>query len=224
MDNPIRRAILGRMEQDVIIVGGGLNGPALALALAQGGLRVTVVDARPADLRAEVGFDGRAYALAIASRRLLEVIGVWALVGAKAQPMVKIVASDGHAGQGASPFVLAFDSAEIEEGPMGFMLEDRHLFAGFQAAMVAAGVRVLHGETVVSQGVGEVVLASGTVLRAALVVGCDGRTSGVAARAGIRRTGWGYGQTALVTAVSHAIGALGRVAAAGGAFVVHCLE
>ncbi len=205
MDNPDRCAILGRMEQDVIIVGGGLNGPALALALAQGGLRVTVVDARPADLRAEVGFDGRAYALAIASRRLLEVIGVWALVGAKAQPMVKIVASDGHAGQGASPFVLAFDSAEIEEGPMGFMLEDRHLFAGFQAAMVAAGVRVLHGETVVSQGVGEVVLASGTVLRAALVVGCDGRASGVAARAGIRRTGWGYGQTALVTAVSHTL-------------------
>ena len=203
MDNPDRCAILGRMEQDVIIVGGGLNGPALALALAQGGLRVTVVDARPADLRAEVGFDGRAYALAIASRRLLEVIGVWALVGAKAQPMVKIVASDGHAGQGASPFVLAFDSAEIEEGPMGFMLEDRHLFAGFQAAMAAAGVRVLHGETVVSQGVGEVVLASGTVLRGSLVVGCDGRTSGVAARAGIRRTGWGYGQTALVTAVRH---------------------
>lgn len=87
---------------------------------------------------------------------------------------------------------------------MGFMLEDRHLFAGFQAAMAAAGITVLHGETVVSQGVGEVRLASGTVLRAALVVGCDGRGSGVAARAGIRRTGWGYGQTALVTAVSHA--------------------
>ena len=192
------------MEQDVIIVGGGLNGPALALALAQGGMRVTVVDARPAVVRVEVGFDGRAYALAIASRRLLQVIGVWQRVGGLAQPIVKIVASDGHAGQGAAPWFLAFDSAEIEEGPMGFMLEDRHLFAGFQAAMAAAGITVLHGETVVSQGVGEVRLASGTVLRAALVVGCDGRGSGVAARAGIRRTGWGYGQTALVTAVSHA--------------------
>ena len=203
MDNPDGCAILGRMEQDVIIVGGGLNGPALALALAQGGLRVTVVDARPADLRAEVGFDGRAYALAIASRRLLGAIGVWGLVGAKAQPIVKIVASDGHAGQGASPWVLAFDSAEIEEGPMGFMLEDRHLYAGFQAAMAAAGIAVMFGETVVSQGVGEVVLASGRVLRASVVVGCDGRGSGIALRAGIRRTGWGYGQTALVTAVSH---------------------
>ena len=35
-------------DTDILIVGGGLNGPALALALAQGGLRVTVVDARPA--------------------------------------------------------------------------------------------------------------------------------------------------------------------------------
>jgi len=159
MDNPSACAILGRMEQDVIIVGGGLNGPALALALAQGGMRVTVVDARPAQVRAEVGFDGRAYALAIASRRLLQVIGVWDRVGGLAQPIVKIVASDGHAGQGASPWFLAFDSAEIEEGPMGFLLEDRYLFAGFQAAMAAAGITVLHGETVVSQGVGEVTLA-----------------------------------------------------------------
>ena len=196
------------MEQDVIIVGGGLNGPALALALAQGGLRVTVVDARPAEARAEVGFDGRAYALAIASKRLLGAIGVWGSVADLAQPIQKIVASDGRAGQGASPWFLTFDAAEIEEGPMGFMVEDRHLYAAFQAAMRLPGITVLSGESVVSQAVSgagvEVVLASGAVLRAAVLVGCDGRGSGVALRAGIRRTGWGYGQTALVTAVSHA--------------------
>ena len=48
------------MDTDIVIAGGGLNGPALALALAQGGFRVTVVDARPAPDRAEAGFDGRA--------------------------------------------------------------------------------------------------------------------------------------------------------------------
>ena len=71
MDNPARWAILKRMERDadILIVGGGLNGPALGLALAQGGLRVTVIDARPAPARAEAGVDGRAYALAIAGRR-----------------------------------------------------------------------------------------------------------------------------------------------------------
>ena len=197
------------MEQDVIIVGGGLNGPALALALAQGGLRVVVVDARPAMARAGVGFDGRAYALAIASRRLLGAVGVWDLVAGKAQPILKIVASDGHAGQGAAGFFLTFDADEIEEGPMGFMLEDRFLYAGLLAAMQGTpGITLLPGESVVAQEVTgsgvAVTLASGAVLRASVLVGCDGRGSGVAARAGIRRTGWGYGQTALVTAVRHA--------------------
>ena len=196
------------MDYDVLIVGGGLNGPALALALAQGGLRVAVVDARPAGTRAEVGFDGRAYALAIASKRLLQAVGVWGAVADKAQPILKIVASDGHAGEGAAPFFLTFDADEIEEGPMGFMLEDRYLYAGLLAAMEAAGVTLLSGESVVAQevtGFGvAVTLASGAVLRSSVLVGCDGRGSGVATRAGIRRQGWGYGQTALVTAVSHA--------------------
>lgn len=196
------------MDADILIAGGGLNGPALALALAQGGLRVTVIDARPAPARAEAGFDGRAYALAIASKRLLQVIGIWPAVEGKSQPILKIKASDGHAGQGAAPFFLAFDSAEIEEGPMGFMLEDRFLYAAFLDAMRAEPkITLLSGETVLAQEVTAegvtVALASGRGVAGRLLIGCDGRGSGVAARAGIRRQGWGYGQTALVTAIHH---------------------
>ena len=195
-------------DTDILIAGGGLNGPALALALAAGGFRVTVVDARPAPDRAEAGFDGRAYALAVASVRLLRAIGVWGAVAEKAQPILQIKASDGRAGEGAAPFFLHFDAAEIEEGPMGHMLEDRFLYAAFLAAIQAApGVTLLSGETVVAQeGSGSgvaVTLASGRVLTAGLLVGCDGRGSGVATRAGIKRVGWGYGQTALVTAIRH---------------------
>ncbi len=195
-------------DADILIAGGGLNGPALALALAQGGLRVAVIDARPAPARAEAGFDGRAYALAIASKRLLQAVGVWDRVAAQSQPMLRIVTSDGHAGRGASPFHLSFDSAEIEEGPMGFMLEDRFLYAAFLAAMdEEPGIALLSGEAVVAQETGPqgvtVTLASGRRLAGRLLVGCDGRGSGVALRAGIRRQGWGYGQTALVTAIAH---------------------
>ena len=210
MDNPAPCAIIGAMtvDADILIVGGGLNGPALALALAQGGFSVAVVDARPAPARAEAGFDGRAYALAIASRRLLAGIGIWPRVAAQAQPMHKIVTTDGRAGQGPSPFFLTFDSDEIEEGPMGFMLEDRHLYAAFLAAMAEEPrITLLSGESVTGQEVGatgvSITLASGRVLRGRLLVACDGRGSGTAARAGIRRQGWGYGQTALVTAVRH---------------------
>lgn len=210
MDNPARAANIPVMENDadILIAGGGLNGPALALALAQGGLSVAVIDARPAPARAEAGFDGRAYALAIASKRLLQVTGVWPAVADKAQPILQIKASDGVAGQGPSPFFLTFDAAEIEEGPMGFMVEDRHLYAAFLAAMQAdPKITLLSGEVVTDQQVDAtgvtVTLASGRSLRGRVLVGCDGRGSGVATRAGIRRQGWGYGQTALVTAIRH---------------------
>src|SRR5690606_2192877 len=142
-------------DADILIAGGGLNGPALALALAQSGLRVTVIDARPAPARAEANFDGRAYALAIASKRLLQMIGIWGRVAEHSQPIHKIRASDGEAGRGASPLHLTLDSDEIEEGPMGFMLEDHYLYAAFLAAMEEApGVTLLSGETVIAQEVG----------------------------------------------------------------------
>ena len=195
------------LDTDILIAGGGLNGPALGIALAQAGLRVTVVDARPAPARAEAGFDGRAYALALASKRLLTVTGIWPRIAAH-QPILKIKASDGVAGQGPSPFWLGFDSAELEEGPMGFMVEDRHLYAAFLSAMEdTPGLTLLSGETVIEQQVTPqavtVTLASGRQISARLLVGCDGRQSGVAQRAGIKRSGWGYGQTALVTAIHH---------------------
>ncbi|MCA3486878.1 MAG: UbiH/UbiF/VisC/COQ6 family ubiquinone biosynthesis hydroxylase [Rhodobacter sp.] len=195
-------------KSDILIVGGGLNGPALALALAQGGLRVTVIDARPAPDRAARGFDGRAYALAIASKRLLTVLGVWPRVADRTQPILQIKASDGLAGAGAAPFFLTFDAAEIEEGPMGFLLEDRFLYSALHSAMSdTPGITLLSGESVVAQEVtatgAAVTLASGRTLTGHLLAGCDGRGSGTAERAGIRRIGWGYGQTALVTAVAH---------------------
>ncbi|WP_374802609.1 UbiH/UbiF/VisC/COQ6 family ubiquinone biosynthesis hydroxylase [Paracoccus zhouxuedongae] len=196
------------MDHDVVIAGGGLNGPALALALAQGGLRVAVVDAEPARARADVAFDGRAYALALASVRLLTAIGIWPGLADKAQPMTAVRAVGGTAGEGPLPFGLHFDSAELEEGAVGHMLEDRHLYAAFLAAM-QADARITHipqtrvtAQATTPGGV-TVDLSDGRHLRAALLVGADGRRSGVAERAGIRREGWGYGQTALVCAIDH---------------------
>jgi 2-octaprenyl-6-methoxyphenol hydroxylase len=210
MDNPPLTAILDHMnfDTDIAIVGGGLNGPALALALAESGLRITVIDALPKTPRAADGFDGRSYALALTSVRLLEGIGLWDGVADHAQPMLEIKVTDGRAGEGPSPFFMHFDHAEIEEGPMGHMVEDRHLRRALMEAVEASShIDVLNGTEVTAQhadltGI-TLTLASGKQLRARLCVGADGRTSGTAARAGIKRTGWAYGQTALVCAVAH---------------------
>lgn len=193
-------------EYDIIIAGGGLNGPALALALADAGLRTVVIDARPADQRATDTFDGRAYALALASQRLLAALGLWAELADKAQPILKVQASQGLPGEGAGPFGLHFDSAEIEEGRLGYLLEDRFLYRALLGAM-RDRVTHLPGISVTGQQVDaarvQVTLSDGRMVSGRLLVGADGRQSGTATRAGIARVGHDYGQIALVAAVDH---------------------
>ena len=195
-------------DADILIVGGGLNGPLLALALARAGLTSVVVDALPEAPRARADFDGRAYALALASVRMLGALGLWEGLAASAQPILKVVAADGRPGEAPSPFALELDHAEIEEGPLGQMLEDRHLRQALLRAMgETTGVTHLPGAEVVAQAVGpagvRLTLADGRELSGRLLVGCDGRGSGTARRAGIRRIARDYGQTALVCALAH---------------------
>ena len=195
-------------DSDIVIVGGGLNGPALALALAQTGRSVTIIDSQSRPVLEGAGFDGRSYALALASKRLLDAIGVWQAVADQSEAMLDIKVSDGRAGEGAGPFFLHFDHREIEEGPMGYMVEDRFLRRALLDAMDAEqNITQMFETRVVAQEVAptgvSVTLADGRVLNAALLIGADGRSSGTAKRAGIGRTGWGYGQTALVACVQH---------------------
>jgi len=195
-------------DSDILIVGGGLNGPALALALAQGGFGVTVVDALPLAALIDHDFDGRAYALALASKQMLDALDIWAGVSNDSQPILDIIASDGRPGEGAAPWILHFDHQEIEEGPVGYMLEDRYLRRALLNAVVAhPGITMINERRVTAQSVhqthAEVTLDDGETLSAGLVIGCDGRDSGTAKRAGISRTGWGYDQTGLVCAIAH---------------------
>lgn len=212
MDNPPAPALFSLMDFDcdIIIVGGGLNGPALALALASASQSVTLIDVLPVKTRKNAGFDGRSYALALTSTRVMRALGVWNAIEEHAQPMLDIKVSDGRAGEGPSPFFMHFDHAEIEEGPMGYMVEDRHLRpALLNAVKKVKMIRQINEDPVVAQKTdttGVVAhLASGKTIRGKLLVGCDGRGSGTAQRAGISRVGWGYDQTALVCALNHAL-------------------
>ncbi|MEO1733630.1 MAG: FAD-dependent monooxygenase [Pseudomonadota bacterium] len=210
MDNPGTPPIFPPMDAtcDTIIVGGGLNGSVLALALASIGQTVAVVDAIAEPVRRDAGFDGRAYALALTSQRLLSALGIWNHVSDVAQPMLEIKVTDGKVGRGPSPFFMHFNHAEIEEGPMGYMVEDRHLRRAL-LDMLAEESAITHiaGRTVSAQAFEKsgvsVTLDDGQVISAALLVGADGRGSQTAARAGIGRMAWGYDQLALVCAVEH---------------------
>ena len=190
------------MDHEVAIIGGGLNGPLMALALAQAGIGSALIDAGSPAIQAEPGFDGRAYALSLTSVRMLQALELWEEIVDQAQPILGIRASDGRPGEGAAPFFLDFDHAEIEEGPMGHIVEDQVL----RPVLLAAAQKVtahLPGTRVVAQDGGALALDTGASLTAGLVIGADGRGSDTAKRAGIKRMSWGYGQTALVAAIEH---------------------
>ncbi len=197
-----------RGEHDVLIVGGGLNGATLALALAAGGISSALIEPTPPARRSDPEFDGRAYALALTTRRMLAALGLWGRLAPDSQPILDIKVSDGRPGEGASPLFLHFDHAEIEDGAMGHMVEDRHLRAALAAA-IAAQPLITEVEGAVSgqgmaPGAAGLTLADGRTLTGRLIAAADGRASPTALRAGIRRSGHDYHQTSLVAAIAHA--------------------
>ena len=205
MDNPCARINITDMDADILITGGGLNGCGMALAAASGGLTVALIDSEAIASQKSDGFDGRSYAIARGSQRMLEAIGLWSALAETSGPIMEIKVSDGQTGRGPGPFSLGFDQAEIEDGPMGFMVEDRHLRPVLLEA-VAAHPNITHyaGTRVVAQTAGQtatVTLDTGATLSGMLLIGADGVQGQTAARAGIRKMEWGYGQIALVCAL-----------------------
>ena len=197
-------------DTDIAIVGGGLNGAIMSLALAEAGFTVTLIDPQTLKSKQNPHFDGRSYSLAIASVRLMQALGLWEELAPNAQPILEIKVADGRAYSNPSPYFLHFDHHEIEEGPMGHMVEDRHLRPLLQKRLQSvsqinyrAGLSV--SEMTITDTHAELRLNTEETITTRLVIGADGRQSQTAERAKIKRTGWRYGQTALVCALSHNI-------------------
>jgi 2-octaprenyl-6-methoxyphenol hydroxylase len=189
-------------DADVIILGGGLVGLTLALALDAHGLSSIVVDpAEPAGVLAKA-FDGRASAVASASQAMLDAIGVGARLAGQGCPISSIEVRDGLA-----PRSLLFD-AEPGSGPLGVMYENRLLRRALhEAAAEAANIRLLMPATPVSverDGVSaRVVVAGGRSFAAPLLIGAEGRNSPTRAAAGINVARWSYDHTAIIATLGH---------------------
>jgi len=193
----------GFLEAEVLIVGGGLVGSTLAIALAQAGVDVVVIDTQDPRAGLDAGFDGRASAIALATQRVLAGLGIWPPLEAYAAPIKEIRVSEGR-----SLFFLHYDHRETGEEPFGFMVENRnlrkalfHRVREFDAIrfLAPAAVRLL-----ARQGAGVTAdLSDGRKVKARLAIAADGRNSRTREGAGIRVTHWSYEQAAIVCSVAH---------------------
>jgi 2-octaprenyl-6-methoxyphenol hydroxylase len=189
-------------RSDVIILGGGLVGLTLAIALDRHGLSTIVVD--PADPEKQVApsYDGRATAVSSSSWRMLEAIGVAERLEGRTCAIGAIRVSDG-----LKPGGIRFDSADADD-PLGIMVENRLLRAALRrCALDAERIDLLMparpADVVRDAGGVRVALGDGRLVTAPLVVGAEGRNSPMREAAGMPLAQWRYDHVAIVATIVH---------------------
>ncbi|MET0008913.1 MAG: UbiH/UbiF/VisC/COQ6 family ubiquinone biosynthesis hydroxylase [Candidatus Thiodiazotropha sp. 6PLUC9] len=187
---------------DLLIVGGGMVGSALACAMADAGFDVCIVDLRePARNWPQQEVDLRVSALTRASQRILENLKAWPrMTEMRVSPYSKMEVWDAG-GNGR----IRFSAAEIGEIDLGHIVENRVTqLALWERLESYPNVRISFPERVSSLNlsqVPEVVLQSGERLTAKLIVAADGRDSEVRHLADIATKGWDYDQHAIVATI-----------------------
>ncbi len=190
------------MDTDVLILGGGLVGAALAVALDVHGVSSIVIDPADPAVTLAPGFDGRASAVASASHRMLDAIGVGATLAGRGCAIRQIRVSDG-----LEPGKLDF-IPDASDGALGTMYENKLIRRTlFDAATAAEHVDLRMQTRAVSVDRSEagvtMTLDSGDVIRAPLLIAAEGRKSPTREAAGITMAHWSYDHTAIIGAFHH---------------------
>ena len=189
------------MDSEIVIVGAGLSGLAMAATLDSAGISCTLVDRQPLPADISDISDGRTTAISYTSRRMLEALDLWP--AQHAAPILDIRVTDGP-----SRLFLHFDHRDAGDQPMGHLIENRHLRERFQQVVKKAeNVQIVtgHGVTDLSRDASGVsyTLGDGSTGRARIIIGADGARSWLRGSVGIRTSGWSYGQSAMICNIRH---------------------
>lgn len=184
---------------DAVVVGAGIVGASLALALADTHLTVAVVETHPPQSSSGIDWDTRVYTISPGNSEWLDRLGVWQGMDAARICRVETMAIFGDQQSGTLEF-SAYDAGMRE---LAYIVENRELQRALWGALIQASHVSLYTDTRCEDVIWEkdrarIVLQQGGELATRLVVGADGSDSWIRQRAGIRDQVHDYGQTGVV--------------------------
>lgn len=192
------------MRADVLIVGAGMVGSALALALQDSGLEVLLLDGSPLSVKpfaAEAAFEPRVSALSAASQRILERLGVWdGIAQRRSSPY-----TDMHVWDGSGTGQIHFSASSVHADVLGHIVENRVVQDALLERLHGCDLGMLANARLEQmRRSGDdwlLTLADGRTLRAPLVIAADGANSAVRRLTGVATREWDYLHHAIVTSV-----------------------
>ncbi|PIT14985.1 FAD-dependent oxidoreductase [Snodgrassella alvi] len=187
---------------DVIILGGGLVGATLALALLQQGKKVLLLEKKPPQINLSSlsqAWDARIYAVSPTNQQFLNKLGVWPEERVQAVNRIQVYGDDhGH---------ISFDTTSVNVSCLNYMLENRYLLAKIWLALAENGVTIAESRP---QSVktdvwsAQITLENGKSYRSQLLVGADGANSWLREQVGIEVGAFPYQQQGVVANFSTA--------------------
>ncbi|WP_200900475.1 2-octaprenyl-3-methyl-6-methoxy-1,4-benzoquinol hydroxylase [Pseudomonas frederiksbergensis] len=192
------------MRADLLIVGAGMVGSALALALQGSGLQVLLLDGSPMSVKpfdAQAAFEPRVSALSTASQRILDRLGVWeGITARRASPY-----TDMHVWDGSGTGQIHFSAASLHAEALGHIVENRVVQDALLDRLHDCDLGLLANARLEQmRRSGDdwlLTLADGRTLRAPLVIAADGANSAVRRLTGVATREWDYLHHAIVTSV-----------------------
>jgi 2-octaprenyl-6-methoxyphenol hydroxylase len=192
---------------DMIIVGGGMVGASLAIALARSGLKLALIEAFTPGADSQPSYDDRAIALAYGTRRIFEATGVWPTLAERAETISDIHVSDrGHFGftrlSAGDEGVPALGHVVTARELGHVLLERMRQNLGLEVIAPARVTRFDDQGGRVHVEIERDGLMSALSCR--LLVAADGGDSAIREQLNVPVQRWQYGQSAVVTNVTPA--------------------
>jgi 2-octaprenyl-6-methoxyphenol hydroxylase len=192
-----------QLNYDLAIVGGGIIGNTLAIALQNSGLRVISIESEDRSISVA---KGRAYVLSMLSGRIFEGLGIWDRVLPQVTQFSQIQISDAdYAG------VVKMYPQDLGTEALGYAASHEVLLTALQAKLTTAeNITVMCPAQVVDVDYtatdAEITIYTPdldtlTKIRANLVIAADGAKSTLRSQAGIETTGWNYWQSCITATI-----------------------